>query len=77
MLCVNIHFNITTLLMQMMVCSPHLYNTETTSDQGISSALDESGLDDEAIDTTSDVEDLDDMRHGIFFILMILQHKCD
>ena len=47
-----------------MVCSPHLYNTESTSDQGISSTLDESRLEDEAVEASSDVEDLDDMRHG-------------
>ena len=52
-----------------MVCSPHLYNTESTNDQGPSLTLDESGLDEDALDASSDVEDLDDMRHGKFVFI--------
>ena len=58
-----------------MVCSPHLYNTDaTSSDQPLTSKNDENKLDEDGIDASSDVEDLDDMRHGKqdYFILQLL-----
>ena len=61
------------MLLQLMVCCPQLYNTETSSSEPCPPSKAEAGAtDEEGLDPSSDVEDLDDMRHGRLLKVLFL-----
>jgi len=56
----RIYFRIV-LVFQLTVCCPHLYTTDVTDEVINQTNSDEAA---DQVDANSDVEDLDDMRHG-------------